>query len=500
MKESGTKQTNNMGQRQRLSLYIPGSPPGALPQCTTYTPASSSSDRRRSLISLDGLSLGNLSSLKPTKAKLQKYWPGGKSPATGKNHPTSSTHDLSALIMLAGEQMGALGDPRRRSSNSNCNSPVLARRPVSCASPVAASARGGDDLVLQQHLELSLPKSATRLSRRSSIHRKPLPAGSVVPALSAPKRAPPPPPIPELSAVNFYSVEEPAGNVSELESPSSPIMPVSPVLVRRRAKTPVHRIGQLELAAQRRRNEQAAQTKAAPSGNMDGINRMSSVSTIAREYRELAVYAELDDVPAVPKIDPSYLLQQGLVELPATEMKHVDNNQYDDNLLGSPNPNQRHHRHRASASSLSDDGTVLGSEAGSSVGTCPSLTHSNSPGGESSEAEGEEDEEDDAPPALASLRFQIGLELLTKELSTAFAGQSSRKEKEVNSSSSSAGLQIWVMIEAYERLREQLDAKPTEENKQARDAIDSWIKALNTIHANMASEAAGDDSDYEENP
>ncbi|KAJ3481004.1 hypothetical protein NLG97_g7928 [Lecanicillium saksenae] len=51
------------------------------------------------------------------------------------------------------------------------------------------------------------------------------------------------------------------------------------------------------------------------------------------------------------------------------------------------------------------------------------------------------------------------------------------------------------MIEAYERLREQLDAKPTEENKQARDAIDSWIRALYAIHGNIASEGAADDSD-----
>ncbi|OAQ98837.1 hypothetical protein LLEC1_04925 [Akanthomyces lecanii] len=441
-----------MTQRQRLSLYIPGSPPGTLPE-STYTPTPTS-DRRRSLISLDSLSLG---SLKPSRARLQKYWPGAKSPtATTTNKPTRTTHDLSALIMLAGEQMGALADPRLRK-------PSTSSRTVS---------RQQDDPQLWQDLEMSLPKSATAHSRHStgSIQRKPLPtnaASQYCPspaAVPAPSRAPPPPPIPELSAVNFH-----CESVKLAESPPPPVLPLSPTFpstVRRRAKTPVHHIGQLE-AAQRSRNRPLHFK-----GNMDGVNRMSSVSTIAREYRELAVHSEMD-IPDVPKIDASYLLRQGIIELPAT-------NSQEGHLLGTSC------RHQRTQSCTSDEGTLMGSEPD----TCPSLTHSNSPVAEMS------DGEDDGPPALASLRFQIGLELLTKELSTAFADQSSRRPKD--GGASSAGLQIWVMIEAYERLREQLDAnKPTEDNMQARDAIDSWIRALYTIHNNIASEGAADDSEYE---
>lgn len=442
-----------MPQRQRLSLYIPGSPPGALPE-STYTPTPTS-DRRRSLISLtESLSLGNL---KPSRARLQKYWPGAKSPTTT-TKATTTTHDLSALIMLAGEQMGALADPRRRK-------PASPSRPVSCQQ---------DDPQLWQDLEMSLPKSATALSRHGtgSIQRKPLPTNaasrccSSPAAVPIPSRAPPPPPIPELSAVNFHSED-----VKLAQSPPPPVMPLSPVFpstVRRRAKTPVHRIGQLE-AAQRNRNKPLQYN-----GNMDGVNRMSSVSTIAREYRELAIHSDMD-VPDVPKIDASYLLEQGIIELPAV-------NSQDEHLLGAS------YRHQRTPSSTSDDGTLLGSEPD----TCPSLTHSSSPPADMSDGEDDGDE----PPALASLRFQIGLELLTKELSTAFADQSSRRP--TDGGASSAGLQIWVMIEAYERLREQLDAnKPTEANKQARDAIDSWISALYAIHNNIASEGAADDSEYE---
>ncbi|KAM3534364.1 hypothetical protein MY4038_002329 [Beauveria bassiana] len=476
-----------MAQRQRLSLYIPGPPPGVLPE-TTYTP---SSDRRRSLISLtDSLGLGsltsrsknNLDSSKPLpRTKLQKFWPGARSPmaahGTAKDYTTTG-HDLSTLILLAGEQMGALGDPRRKTA--------LPRRPLS---------RRVDDPKLQRDLEMSLPKSATALSRprsANSIQRKPLPKNATLqcctaaPVVPAPSRAPPPPPIPELSAVNYYRSED--GEMAAEQSPATSIvMQATPVFppptVRRRAKTPVHHIGQLE-AAQRNRNKLPY-----PNGNMDGVNRMSSVSTIAREYRELAVYPETN-VPDVPKIDPLYLMNPDIVELP--DARDIDCQ--DGRLLSAS-----HHNHRRSSSSMSEDGTLLGSEPDTtSLGCCPSLTPSSSPPASETSDEGSEE-----PPALASLRFQIGIELLTKELSTAFAANhhssssssssSSRRQKDVG------GLQIWVMIEAYERLREQLDAKPAEEgNKQARDAIDAWIRALYAIHGNIASDGAADESEYEE--
>ncbi|TQV93274.1 hypothetical protein V2A60_010292 [Cordyceps javanica] len=448
-----------MPHRQRLSLHIPGSPPGALPE-STYTP---SSDRRRSLISLpDNFSLGNL---RPSRAKLQRYWPGGKSPTTtpgvAKDYATT-THDLSTLILLAGEQMGALADPRRKTT---------ACRP--------ASSYRKDDPKVKQDLEMTLPKSATALSRQgSNILRKPLPTNAVpqcsAPVVPPPSRAPPPPPIPELSTVNYHSGDVAiAAELVSAPQPDLPVTPVFPSTVRRRAKTPVHHIGQLE-AAQRRR-----QKSLRPNSNMDGINRMSSVSTIAREYRELAVYPETD-IPDVPKIDPSYLTGQDIAELPAAQGDDEQN----EHLLGaSP------HNHRRTLSSVSEDGTLVGSEPDTSFGSCPSLTRSSSPPAEMS------DDEEKPPPALASLRFQIGLELLTKELSTAFADHSGRQQKDGNASS--AGLQIWVMIEAYERLREQLDARPAEENKQARDAIDSWIRALYAIHNNIASEGAADESEYE---
>ncbi|KAK8141460.1 hypothetical protein G3M48_010485 [Beauveria asiatica] len=466
-----------MPRGQRLSLYIPGSPPGALPE-TTYTP---SSDRRRSLISLtDSLGLGsltsrsknNLDSSKPSRVKPQRCWPGVKrSPTaahgTANKDYTTTGHDLSTLILLAGEQMGALGDPRRKTAS-------LRRPPVS---------RRMDDPKLRRDLEMTLPKSATALSRprsSASIQRKPLPKDAVLPCCAAapvvpaPSRAPPPPPIPELSAVNYYRPKD--GEMAVEQSlPTSTVFP--PPTVRRRAKTPVHHIGQLE-AAQRDRIKLPHRN-----GNMDGVDRMSSVSTIAREYRQLAVYPEAN-VPDVPKIEPLYLMNPDIVELPDAQDKDCQ----DGRLLSAS-----HHNHRRSSSSVSEDGTLLGSEPDTtSLGSCPSLTPSSS-----SPPASETSDEGSEPPALASLRFQIGIELLTKELSTAFAANhqsssASRRQKDVG------GLQIWVMIEAYERLREQLDARPAEEeNKQARDAIDAWIRALYAIHGNIASDGGADESEYE---
>ncbi|ATY60122.1 hypothetical protein A9K55_005539 [Cordyceps militaris] len=427
-----------MHHRQRLSLHIPGSPPGALPEAT-YTP---SSDRRRSLISLpDSLSRRpldntNPSPRKPSRTKLQRFWPGARSPtAHGPAKDHTATHDLSTLILLAGEQMGMLADPRRKTASW----PPAPPRP--------------DDPILQRDLETTLPASATALAQRGSsrsIQRKPLPANAVPRRVPAPCRAPPPPPIPELFAVDYRS---------EDVAHSPPVTPPFASTVRRRAKTPVHRIGQLEAAAAARK------TGTHHRGNMEGINRMSSVSTIAREYRALAVYEDTD-VPDVPRTDPLHLRRQDSAELPTAHNTEAL-------LLGAS-----YRGHYRTSSSPSADGTLLGSDGSS----CPSLTRASSPPAD----------DDDEPPAPASLRFQIGLELLTRELSTAFADQSGHQRK---TGSASAGLQIWVMIEAYERLREQLVL--TEDNRQAQEAIESWICALRALHGTVASEVAGDESDYE---
>ncbi|KAK4128428.1 hypothetical protein N657DRAFT_564290 [Parathielavia appendiculata] len=81
-----------------------------------------------------------------------------------------------------------------------------------------------------------------------------------------------------------------------------------------------------------------------------------------------------------------------------------------------------------------------------------------------------------------NVSLQICLDLLTRELSSAMAARPSRA-----SSMGSSALQVWVMIEAYEGLRDQM-AELSRGNRQAREMermFDMWLRALYSIHDSM---------------
>ncbi|PHH88912.1 hypothetical protein CDD83_6892 [Cordyceps sp. RAO-2017] len=138
-------------------------------------------------------------------------------------------------------------------------------------------------------------------------------------------------------------------------------------------------------------------------------------------------------------------------------------------------------------SPVSDDGTLVAFDEEATQ--CKPLSVSPPATPVTREPELEADE--DAVPAPATLRFQIGLELLTRELSSALG------HRAAGDGNDASGLQIWVMIEAYERLRDQI-AGTGPGNEEAREAIDSWLEALHAIHRTMAGEAAMSDSEYED--
>lgn len=77
-----------------------------------------------------------------------------------------------------------------------------------------------------------------------------------------------------------------------------------------------------------------------------------------------------------------------------------------------------------------------------------------------------------------NLRLQICVDLLTRELAPAFASQLHRSNRETSA------LQVWTMIEAYERLRDQLiDTGYHGANLEDTTAVfDSWLAALHVIH------------------
>ncbi|KAI0155128.1 hypothetical protein GGR57DRAFT_88384 [Xylariaceae sp. FL1272] len=86
--------------------------------------------------------------------------------------------------------------------------------------------------------------------------------------------------------------------------------------------------------------------------------------------------------------------------------------------------------------------------------------------------------------------LQICLDLLTRELSSAVSGSTLRPSAETSS------LQLWVMIEAYEKLRDQVvNTQSNEADKSAMMAtFDLWLKSLHAIHSKMS----GDDGQRSE--
>jgi hypothetical protein len=117
----------------------------------------------------------------------------------------------------------------------------------------------------------------------------------------------------------------------------------------------------------------------------------------------------------------------------------------------------------------------------------------------------------------SNISLQICLDLLTRELSTAIGGGSRPASHSSSSSSSSSAsgrrnsggmsaLQVWAMIEAYERLRDQLaeigtatattrygrrddDDDYEEDGRRAREMermFDMWLRALYAIHDSLS--------------
>ena len=89
--------------------------------------------------------------------------------------------------------------------------------------------------------------------------------------------------------------------------------------------------------------------------------------------------------------------------------------------------------------------------------------------------------------------LQIACDLLTKELSSAVSGSA------VRPSSETSALQVWVMIEAYEKLRDQVQERrlPRDQQQATKAMLDTWLKALYTVHNQMTgNDAAASESDY----
>lgn len=242
-----------------------------------------------------------------------------------------------------------------------------------------------------------------------------------------------------------------------------------PTKMRRRAKTPIFSIGQLD-------------TIPRPT---NALGKTSSVELIADQYRALldtrnSVYSDSHSEPP-----PS---RQGDGPAVFTLRKQQSSDELN---IETPihAPTHSTAQQAAGASPTSDDGTLVSFEE---------ETVYFKPVSFSPEPRSPQPLFSDVPfpsPSASpdSLSLQICLDLLTRDLSSSLASRPSRSSPETSA------LQIWVMIEAYERLRDQLAGMRLgiSEMRPLETMFDMWLRALYTIHDSLTGHTSGTESDYE---
>ncbi|RYP53158.1 hypothetical protein DL768_001832 [Monosporascus sp. mg162] len=260
-------------------------------------------------------------------------------------------------------------------------------------------------------------------------------------------------PVPELShlTINNRNPDKPV--------PKRPSTRSSPP--RRHAKTPVLMIGQLE-------NSEA--------------QKASSAEVIAESYRAL--------------LDPDYYGLGDTHELPLMG----EQNQMSDSSrrhgrspTSTPKPAVERPRHHSETweSPVSDDGTLVGLEE-----TPTHFKPASSTPGSSSPVDRRGRDVSQSPavsPGVKNHSLEISLDLLTRELTAAASGA------RLHASAETSALQIWVMIEAYEKLRDRLLETRTRYDQATSAMFDMWLQALHRIHDQMTgSDGQASESDYGE--
>ncbi len=272
--------------------------------------------------------------------------------------------------------------------------------------------------------------------------------------------------IPELShlAVGKASTRPPQRSPDNHRPPS---YPASTNLTMRRlhAKTPVFAIGQLEAGALPSRGSFA----------LASDSKRSSAEILAEQYRALLASRNSIFTDSQSEPPPS----------PRDNIRSAEEKRHSTDAYGGMGRLRRFSSEMPSDSSTSDDGTLvsfddtiyfkpvsLSPEPGSP------LLHFQSPTGGPS-------------PVPDNLSLQICMDLLTRDLSSAISGRRAR------ASPDAAALQIWVMIEAYERLRDQLlDMRlPYEDSRPLGQMFDMWLRTLYSIHDSLRDEATQSESD-----
>ncbi|KLU92143.1 hypothetical protein MAPG_11090 [Magnaporthiopsis poae ATCC 64411] len=262
---------------------------------------------------------------------------------------------------------------------------------------------------------------------------------------------------------------QPRLSIDSCSTPPSTVSSESPrIRLRRSAKTPVSRIGQLESKSPRN-----------SISSSEGRQKRQSAEEMAEEYQQLLDGPE----SSIPEIRSE--------QQPSPPHRHIDHRRSPTLPRYSPAGSEPSTTpppavDLARCSPTSDDGTLVSFEeetiyfkplsfAAEPESPSPACCDFTVPPQRSI-----------TPAAPKSLGLQICLDLLTRELSCAIFNRPDRSGNGLSS------LQVWVMIEAYERLRDHLRdsvSMPTEETQSVELMLDTWLQALYTIHDSLALEA-----------
>lgn len=258
------------------------------------------------------------------------------------------------------------------------------------------------------------------------------------------------------------------------ESPPNSASTIS--TMRRQAKTPVFRIGELEAKSYGREPRIAIKT--------------SSVELIAEQYQAFLEHRDAmdededeDEDDTASSVYTAYQSEPPLGERRDSVEENVDTaRRYsaEDSpakiILEPIRPNQS----LREVSPTSSDGTYVGRDDDViyfkpvSLSPCPPTPAQEDYLGAAGASIGQ---------SPGSLSLQICVDLLSRELSSAFSDGSDR------GSSDTSALQVWVMIEAYERLQSQVMEMdlPDADRENMEAMLSGWLYSLHKVHDKMSS-------------
>ncbi|KAI1326784.1 hypothetical protein F5Y16DRAFT_400095 [Xylariaceae sp. FL0255] len=256
---------------------------------------------------------------------------------------------------------------------------------------------------------------------------------------------------------------------SQERSPSFPPRPNrNPARISRKyAKTPVSRIGQLEDEQPGGRSQETLRPipsieRIAESYRalLESRNSFLSDSTVEESFFSSELGDDLDYIKNVIIFPP---VLEPVVEMPEPLPIARGSPKSDEATLVSFEDNASYFKNVRSVSSRSSYETALPGTRGERITTSAATPASPT-----------------TPQDNPSL--QICFDLLTRELASAVSGSTNH----VNDQTSA--LQIWVMIEAYEKLRDQLLRERGVSNGEKMTlaaTLGTWIKGLHAVHDQM---------------